>query len=777
MSLNVWNKQSGLLATIQEGNAINIQLPANHNSNIQYTIISGKLPPGTWIDENYIKGTPHEVSRETTFSFCIRASQNYEISDRTFSLIVDGADIPVIITPIGLLDAGPKQQLYVIDNTFVNYQIRAIDSDTSTGQQLIYYTNPAYGILPPGLSLTKDGIIYGVVNAVTSLTPIDGTGAFDNGLFDVAPYDFANIQQQNGYDVYLYDKPGYDFTVTLQPKKLNRHYRFRVFVTDGETASPPSREFEIFVVSDSFFRADADALISDLKPFTADVTYLSQPIWITQSNLGIHRASNYITLMLDVYDKGLIYYTFETASKIWAPNTNYQVNDLIATRTTNSSNQIVFINPYICTTAHTSGSLLDMTKWAKYGLPPGMEFDDKTGEVFGKVPSQPAVTTTYTFSVTASRHGDEDTDEIAKTLKTFTVSIIGEIESAIWWVTPSNLGNIDAGYASSLCVRANSSYSNAVVTHTLINGELPPGLSLMSDGEIVGSVRQFSTSIAFDRNTTTFTNTTFDQTNKIQGLTTFSNNRFTKTRTTFDNNTTTFNRKFTFTVKASDQSYYSATERTFTITVKTPNLIPYSNIRVQPFLSPDHATLWKTFINSTVFNIDNIYRPYDSAFGIQDNLSMLIFEGIETRSYASYILGFSHKTKHFRFGNIKKASAILPGTKTALYEVVYVEMIETTLANSVEEWRYEFCLISQPKYTFLPLWMRSVQPSNRKELGFVLAVPICFCKVGTADNIILNIKYSDFDFKLINYQIDRFIIDAVTGSHTDKYIIFDNKDT
>jgi hypothetical protein len=73
--------------------------------------------------------------------------------------------------------------------------------------------------------------------------------------------------------------------------------------------------------------------------------------------------------------------------------------------------------------------------------------------------------------------------------------------------------------------------------------------------------------------------------------------------------------------------------------------------------------------------------------------------------------------------------------------------------------------------------MRSVQPTYRKELGFILAVPICFCKVGTADNIMLKIKYSDFDFKLIDYQIDRFIINAVTGSHTDKYIIFDNKET
>lgn len=767
MALNVWKKQSGLLATIQEGKPINIQLPSNHNSSINYAVISGKLPPGVWIDNNYLKGTPHEVPRETTFSFCIRASYGYEISDRTFSLIVDGADAPVIITPAGLLAAGPQKQLYVMDNTFVNYQIKAIDADSITGQKLTYYTDPLYGILPPGLSLNKDGLIYGVVEAVTSLTPRDGTGAYDNGLFDIAPYDFANIQKQNGYDTYPYDKPGYDYTVLLQPKKLNRHYRFRVFVTDGETA-PTSQEFEIFVVTDSFFRADSDSLITDLSMFTSDVTYLSQPIWITPANLGIFRADNYITLFLDVYDTGLIYYTLKSTTTQWVTNTKYEVDDL------------VYVNPnlsYICKVAHTSGSSLDPTKWVKYGLPPGMSFDDKTGEVFGRVPAQPAVTTTYTFSITASRHGDEDTLEVAETSKTFNVSIIGEIESSIKWDTLSDLGSIDAGYVSNLYVRAISVYENSIVTHTIVNGQLPPGLSMMADGEIVGKVLQFSTSVVFDRNTTTFTNTTFNQTNKQPGLTTFSDKYTTKTRTTFDNNKTTFDRKFTFTVKASDQSYYSTTERTFTITVNTPNLIRYSNIRVKPFLTPDHVTTWKTFVNSNVFTFDSLYRPYDRSFGIQDSLSMLVFEGIKTCKYSAYFIpGAVYKTKQFHFGNIKKASAILPGTKTAIYEVIYIEMIDTTISNSVAEWRDYFSLINEPSYNFLPLWMRSVQPNSRKELGFVLAIPLCFCKVGTADDIILNIKNSNFDFKLLDYQIDRFIIDAIEGSNTDKYIIFNNKE-
>jgi hypothetical protein len=75
---------------------------------------------------------------------------------------------------------------------------------------------------------------------------------------------------------------------------------------------------------------------------------------------------------------------------------------------------------------------------------------------------------------------------------------------------------------------------------------------------------------------------------------------------------------------------------------------------------------------------------------------------------------------------------------------------------------------------YLPLWMRSIQPGARQELDFQLAVPLCYCKVGTADDIILNIKFSGFDFKLLDYTSDRYIIDAVGDEIGDKYLIFRN---
>lgn len=70
--------------------------------------------------------------------------------------------------------------------------------------------------------------------------------------------------------------------------------------------------------------------------------------------------------------------------------------------------------------------------------------------------------------------------------------------------------------------------------------------------------------------------------------------------------------------------------------------------------------------------------------------------------------------------------------------------------------------------------MRSIQSGAREELGFQLAIPLCYCKVGTADDILLNIKFSNFDFRVLDYTADRYIIDAVQGETGDKYLVFKN---
>ena len=132
--LNIWTERSGYtFGTIQEGAIINIPLPTNNNAP-QFKIISGQLPTGLRIVNSNIVGTPFEVPRTTEYSFCIRATLNNQISDRTFKITVEGADVPVFNTSEGALPVGTNNLYFVLDSSFVNFQISVTDTDTTAGQ-------------------------------------------------------------------------------------------------------------------------------------------------------------------------------------------------------------------------------------------------------------------------------------------------------------------------------------------------------------------------------------------------------------------------------------------------------------------------------------------------------------------------------------------------------------------------------------------------------------------------------------------------------------------
>lgn len=762
MTLDVWTQKSGDLTTLSEGITVDFMLPVTVNNTVTYSVISGKLPPGIILQGYHLTGTPYEVADNTRFTFCIRAKNSLGISDRTFTITVQGPDVPEILTNTGLLAIGPVKQLYVVDNTIVNYQLIADDTDLAAGQQLKFFIEKNSGELPPGLTLTSDGRIVGIVDSVTALTPESGAGTYDSGYYDAAPYDFGVIQKEIGYDVHGFDHIVYDYFRPRQAKCINRRYKFIVSVTDGVVT--PRREFEIFVVHENFFRADTDELLSNVGLFTADVSYLLAPVWITPSDLGTYRANNYITLILDVYSIGIIYYSIDNIAN----------------------------------------------------LPPGMQFDERTGEVFGYVPYQPAVTTTYSFKVTAAKHGDEDKNESNSSSRTFTIKIIGEIDSVIHWNTTPNLGHIKTLQPSILEINAVSTVPDAILVYSLVGGKMPPGLSLTSNGEITGSVSQLSNQLSFDNNKIIFdstptsfdtgsmsfdqgylsfdhsSKTTFDKKYHKVGLTSFDHRL--PIKTTFDHNKTTIDQSFKFTVEAHDQFYYSAVQQTFTINVDLADHDYYDNVIVKPSLDSTNRTNWDNFINDTlIFTPDSLYRPYDKSFGMQTELEMLIYAGIQSSPVTAYIeqMKTNYKNKRFLFGGVKKAIAVIPGTRKQVYEVIYLSMIDpidsiknhlskntvinniTYYPSSITQWQRSLSLVNNTSTELLPLWMRSIQPNDRVELGYTLAVPLCFCKVGTADQIMLNIKHSNFKFNLLDYSIDRIIIRS-TSSYTDKYIIFNN---
>ena len=296
----IWTLKTGSnLGIFAENATIRFALPVNTVSNTISTVkvISGSLPGGLRIEGLYVVGTPFEVERLTESKFVLRATDSSgAIEDRTYTILIDGADEPEWITKEGLIAVDPNSKFFVLDNTVLDFQLQAIDPDLPAGDTLEYFIADDDGELPPGTRLTTDGRIVGLVEPVLALDKRAGSGHYDANVYGTFPFDFGE-RSANGYDSFFYDTRIYDDRIpTRQPRKLNRYYEFIVSVSDGDTIK--KRKFQIYLVGDDFLRADNTKMQIANGLFSADNTYLRTPLWLTPANLGFRRANNFLTFFV-----------------------------------------------------------------------------------------------------------------------------------------------------------------------------------------------------------------------------------------------------------------------------------------------------------------------------------------------------------------------------------------------------------------------------------------------------------------------------------------------
>ena len=217
MALSIWTQQSGYkFNAVQERTIVNQQLPVSYGSgfddstSLNFKVISGKLPTGLRLENDVIVGTPYEVPRPTEFEFVIRASYNNQIADRTFFWTVEGQDEPTWETAAGALPLGANDQYYILDSSYIDFQLQVTDFDTAAGQELKFFQPKNGGQLPPGLILTRDGRLVGWIQPALAIPEAVGNGAYDTAVYDTVAYDFG-YRPTNGYDSYLYDLVFFDF--------------------------------------------------------------------------------------------------------------------------------------------------------------------------------------------------------------------------------------------------------------------------------------------------------------------------------------------------------------------------------------------------------------------------------------------------------------------------------------------------------------------------------------------------------------------------------------
>ena len=734
MSTPVWTTTAGKIASIDEQVSFSLQLEANTTDStaIAYSVIAGSLPSGMELTSTgLLTGIPAEVAKRTRYTFVVRATAGTKITDRTFYLDVEGQDTPVFTTASGQLKMEDSTRVglyWILDGSSMNVQIQATDSDTRAGQSLVYEI--VKGELPPGLSMTSNGVISGIVQLTEDVFAAPRGG-----------YDNSN----ESYDDFVYD-------LTVTTRSISKNYDFIVRVSDG--TSIVEQNNSIFVYSADFWRVSNSAITIDMSqidgsPLTMDFSPQRRPVFKTPSDLGVFRHDNEVVIKIDVEDFDPLQADLE-----------YSIQ---------------------------SGS-----------LPPGTNININSGEIHGTLARQAAVETNYSFTIRANRviQADDSTSLNVFTDQTFTMKVIGEIDIGIAFSTDSTVGTLTTDIPSLLAIQAVAENTDRVLTYSVTEGSLPPGITLSPQGNLVGTI---------------------DKDDIIDSTT-----------------------SYTFTVTVSDQYQSAATSKEFTVNVDVPfTTTEYGDMTGQSTSFIDQNIFYNISQDADINSPEYIFRPEDPNFGMKEKPEILMMSGLETQTLATFQqqMEENHAPKRLYFGELKTAIAKENGT--TIYEVVYIDMkdplenskgeavsssivlrddinlpvlgprsgtlnitadattynvttrsglafstsgsvvryanllsadldfIATIFPNAVENMRTRMKNLGHKEYTHLPLWMRTSQDDSGVPLGFVKAVPICYCKPGTSALLkkrILdkNLIFKNIDFVIDNYRISKSIVSPTT---------------
>jgi len=281
-----WITPPGDLGTIAEGLFFSTPVVAvdPDGGTVKYTLIAGSLPEGIQVKTNgvvegvpqafaTVRGVPSEVSENVTSRFAVRAFVETpgtvrRLADRTFSITVTGQDLPEFITPAGSIG------LFYDGNT-VEFQIEFTDNDPGD----VVIVTLEGGELPPGITVSTDGLITGYIIPVAPLpdTAIAGYDR-DGTKYDQFPFDFSS-------------------------RSISKNYQFTLQISDGKDRS--QRTFEMFVVSRDSLTADTTDFTADNDRITADVLPQRSPFIINypkDGNLGTYRHSNFFAYQFQALD-------------------------------------------------------------------------------------------------------------------------------------------------------------------------------------------------------------------------------------------------------------------------------------------------------------------------------------------------------------------------------------------------------------------------------------------------------------------------------------------
>lgn len=729
------------LGTIADGSYFEKQLVAvSPGTNVSYRIISGTCPYGIELTESgLLVGIPlvmnsavGELNRRVNFT--VRAENNLgKIADRTFTLLISGVQAPTIITNTTNLGV-------YYDGDYFNYQLLA--SDDHPGSSLTW--RYVRGRIPPGITLNKAGLLQGFFYQNKVILDAFSRVGWDKSSWDRFMYDFIRQQQDTDYE----------FTVEL---------------SDGINYS--RQNYIITVIAKDLLTADRSIntdvrLTMDNNQITVDHTPIHRPFISTMPQRlpeikpELTRQNTYFAFKFDAvdFDGDPVYFEITSPDELGFDQDGDVVN-------------------------HEYGTGFDMDAFdsSEYPMPMYLGLNNTTGWYTGNIARQVVARRDYVFQIYARK----PYNRLLKGYRsTFIVTVLGQVDENITWITASNLGSLDNGSIAALRVEAVNDSGNSLRYYIKGDGgRLPQGLSLSRTGMISGRV-------AFDYFSLDNSDTTIDL----------------HKRTSFD-------KIYTFTVVAETENRSAYSERSFTVTVNRTNTKPYENLYLKGFPTVDQRLLFKSIMDrEDLFPSQLIYRLNDPYYGKAKDLRFLFMSGIETKDVSSYVAALSrnHYTKTVLFGNVKTAVA-LDENYNIQYEVVYLDILDDMegrdpitglpaapaqtidlsnnknfyqlpdgsfltefTPNALDNMRKRIAsTIGIANPDTLPQWMTCPQPDYdnpgryKTPLGYVRAAVLAYTVPGAAKLIAYRLKNANFSFNNIPFKTDRYQLDNYLSRNYD----------
>jgi len=722
MATPVWTTTAGKIATIDEQVAYSLQLEANTSDStaIAYSVIAGSLPAGMQVTSTgLLTGTPAEVAKRTLYTFVVRATAGTTITDRTFSLDVQGADAPTFTTASGQLqlDDSTSVGLYwVIDGSSISLQMQAADTDTRAGQSLVYEI--MQGTLPPGVTMSKTGLISGIV-ALTDDQRFGVRGGYDGS---------GNDDEFDGT---------FDRTVTT--KSISKNFDFIIRVSDG--TSFVEQNNSIFVYSADFWRVSNTAITIDKSEIdgsalTMDLSANRRPVFRTGSDLGTFRHDNALVIKIDVEDfdptQGDLEYSIQSGSLPAGVSIDINSGELYGQLARQAAIEVDYT----------------FTVRANRVISTGINvFTDQgfTMKVIGELDIGIAFTTPTVIgtlkadipSLLSLEAVAEETNRVlsyTKTSGTLPPGItLSEQGNLVGTIDPSDFTDSTRAYTFTASV-SDQYQSLATSKEFTLNIDIP--YTQIEYGNMSGHATSFIDqnifySIAQDPNINSVENIyrpedkNFGMTDKPDML--MMSGLEAQTLTVFQ--------------QQMEQSHAPKTlyfGDLKTAVAKEGTTTKYEVVYIE--INDSMVNKNGQAVSSSIRLRDAIAKPL---LGPRASSMNATADYVEYEVTTDGGLSFSTAGSKVRYANQLSAD---------------LGFIETLYPNAVANMRSRMKSLGHKEWDYLPLWMKTTQSGDLAPLGHVMAVPICYCKPGTSGLVKKRIEDKALNFKNIAFTIDRYVV-------------------